>query len=180
VESSAGNLTLRALGASSDAALSAGRDVLLSDARFASLPLSDASAGATGGSAFVSRLSSPPSLIAAINRAAGLGGKDFRFGRKFHAGGVVTAGNNVPGGSFFDFTTQPGEDASVFFDGTTPANQNVFVAFNGRRLATGNAGTPNDVRLGTTPANGDLIFAFTVRNDDFIEAFAHVSSTGTA
>ena len=110
VRALAGTLTLAADGATSDIALDADRDILLTDVRFTAVPFSDAS---PDGSAWDASLSSPPSIVAAINRAAQTSVPN-RYGRKVHSGGAINSGTNVPGASFFDFTTQSGEPTIVF------------------------------------------------------------------
>ena len=93
---------------------------------------------------------------------------DLTVGIREHTGGAVSPGNNVPGGGFFDFTA-PG---AVFFDESTPSTRNVFVFMNGVLLRSGDAVTPNDVRLGTDPSQGDMIFTFPVKNGDVFLAMS--------
>lgn len=183
VKAQAGSLTLQAQGGGNNIALTSAGDITFNDSRFGAFPLSDATTGPTGGAAWTTDLGSPPSLVSAINRAAGIGGKAFRYGSTTHSGGTIAAGTNVPGGNFFDFAGLANEiDTFTFYDSVNAnaSAQNVFVAVNGRRLMSGNSGTPNDVRLGITPANGDLVFTFPIRDGDFIEAWAQIRLSGTA
>lgn len=153
VEATGGTLTLDG----------AGGELAFADSRVVSaIPLS--SAGAAG---FSGVLAGQPSLLAAVNKAATVGGVDLRVGLREHTGTPVPAGNNVAGGGFYDFTV-PG---LVFFDETTvPSTRNTFVFVNGVLERNGEAATPHDVRLGTNPAVGDLIFSHPILPGDVIVA----------
>lgn len=153
VEATGGSLTLDG----------SGGELALADSRVLSpIPLSS-----PGNASFLGPLAGQPSLLAAVNKAATVGGVDLRVGIREHTGGTVPAGNNVAGGGFFDFTT-PG---LVFFDETNvPSTRNTFVFVNGVLERNGDAVTPHDVRLGTTPASGDLIFSHPIRAGDVIVA----------
>lgn len=153
VEASGGSLTLDG----------AGGELALADSRVVSpIPLSS-----PGNAAFLGPLAGQPSLLAALNKAATVGGVDLRVGIREHTGAPVPAGHNVAGGGFFDFTT-PG---LVFFDETNvPSTRNTFLFVNGVLERNGDAVTPHDVRLGTNPAAGDLIFTHPILPGDVIVA----------
>ena len=151
IEATGGSLTLDG----------AGGELALADSRVVS-PIVFSSAG---NAAFLGPLAGQPSLLAAINKAGTVGGVDLRVGIREHTGGTVPAGNNVAGAGFFDFSAA----GIVFFDETTvPSTRNTFVFVNGVLERNGDATTPHDVRLGTTPANGDLIFSHPIRSGDVI------------
>lgn len=151
VEASTGSLTLDG----------AGGELSLGDSRVASpLPLSDPANTALPGGA--------TSILGGIAYAASQGGADLGVGIRENTGGTIPAGGNVPGGGFFDFTA-PG---AVFFDESTPSTRNIFVFMNGVLLRSGDAVTPNDVRPGTNPAQGDMIFTFPVKNGDVFLAMS--------
>jgi hypothetical protein len=115
-------------------------------------PSRDRDDSSPGNAAFLGPLAGQASILAAINKAATVGGVDLRVGLREHTGGTVPAGNNAAGGGFFDFTA-PG---LVFFDETNvPSTRNTFVFVNGVMERNGEAATPHDLRLGTTPASGD-------------------------
>lgn len=151
IEATGGSLTLDG----------AGGELALADSRV----LSPIAFSSPGNAAFLGPLAGQPSILAALNKAATVGGVDLRLGIREHTGGTVPAGNNVPGGGFFDFTP-PG---LVFFDETNvPSTRNTFLFVNGVLERNGDASTPHDVRLGTTPASGDLIFSHPIRSGDVI------------
>ena len=151
VEASAGSLTLDG----------AGGELLFGDSRVASpLPFSDVTNTALPGGT--------TSILGAIALAATKGGADLAVGIHEHSGGTTPGGSNVAGGGFFDFTTAGG----VFFDESTPSTKNIFVFMNGVLLRSGDAITPNDVRLGTDPSQGDLVFTFPVKNGDVFLALS--------
>jgi hypothetical protein len=151
VEASAGSLTLDG----------AGGELNLSDSRVsAPLALSDPSNTALPGGA--------ASILGGIALAATKGGVDLTVGIREHMGAAVPPGSNVPGGGFFDFTAT----GVVFFDESTPSGRNVFVFMNGVLLRSGDALTPNDVRLGTAPSQGDMIFTFPVKSGDVFLAMS--------
>jgi hypothetical protein len=153
IEATGGSLTLDG----------AGGELALADSRVVS-PISFSS---PGNAAFLGPLAGQASILAAINKAATVGGVDLRVGLREHTGGTVPAGNNVAGGGFFDFTL-PG---LVFFDETNvPSTRNTFVFVNGVLERNGEAATPHDLRMGTTPANGDLIFSHPILPGDVIVA----------
>lgn len=143
----------------------AGGELALADSRVLSpIPFSS-----PGNSAFLGPLAGQPSILAALNRAATVGGVDLRVGIREHAGGTVPAGNNVLGSGFFDFAFA----GLIFFDETNvPSTRNTFVFVNGVLERNGDATNPHDVRLGTTPASGDLIFTHPIRSGDVIVAVA--------
>lgn len=151
VEATGGSLTLDG----------AGGELALADSRVLSpIPFSS-----PGNASFSGALAGQPSILAAINRASTVGGVDLRVGTKEHSGGTVPAGNNVSGGGFFDFTAS----GIVFFDETNiPNTRNTFVFVNGVLERNGDSTTPHDVRLGVTPANGDLMFTHPIRSGDVI------------
>jgi hypothetical protein len=153
VEATGGSLTLDG----------SGGELALADSRVLSpIPFSS-----PGNSSFSGPLVGQPSILAAINRAATVGGVDLRVGTKEYSGSTVPAGNNVPGGGFFDFTVS----GIVFFDETNiPNTRNTFVFVNGVLERNGNATTPHDVRLGVSAANGDLMFTHPIRSGDVIVA----------
>ena len=153
VEASGGSLTLDG----------AGGELAFADSRVLS-PISFSSAGSA---AFSGPLAGQPSLLAAINKAATVGGVDLRVGLREHTGGAVAAGNNVAGGGFFDFSYA----GVTFFDETnTPSTRNTFIFVNGVLERNGDATTPHDVRLGTTPSSGDLIFSHPILPGDVVLA----------
>ena len=157
IEASGGSLTLSGTGG----------ELAFADSRVVSaLPLSS-----PGNSSFLGTLAGQPSIIAAINKAAMVGGVRVRLGIREYLGNPVLAGNNLPGGGFFDFTFS----GLAFFDETTiPSTRNVFVFFNGVLERNGNSTTPYDVRQGISPGAGDLIFSHTVRSGDVIVAIGLV------
>jgi hypothetical protein len=153
IEATGGSLTLDG----------AGGELALADSRVVS-PVAFSS---PGDAAFLGPLAGQPSLLAAINKAATVGGVDLRVGLREHTGPTVAPGNNVAGGGFFDFTVA----GIVFFDETNvPSSRNTFVFVNGVLERNGDAVTPHDVRVGTTPANGDLIFSHPILPGDVIVA----------
>ena len=153
IEATGGSLTLDG----------AGGELALADSRVVS-PIVFSSPGNAG---FLGPLAGQPSLLAALNKAATVGGVDLRVGLREHTGGTVPAGTNVAGGGFFDFTAA----GTVFFDETNvPSTRNTFVFVNGVLERNGDATTPHDVRLGTTPANGDLIFSHPILPGDVVVA----------
>ncbi len=153
VEATGGSLTLNG----------AGGELALADSRV----LSPIAFSSPGNAAFLGPLAGQPSLLAALNKAATVGGVDLRVGLREHTGATVAPGNNVAGGGFFDFTAT----GIVFFDETTvPSTRNTFIFVNGVLERNGDAVTPHDVRLGTTPANGDLIFSHPILPGDVIVA----------
>lgn len=77
----------------------------------------------------------------------------------------VAANTNLPGNNFFDFT----KAGLCFFDEKSPSKRNVFVYLNGMLLRSGDNNAANDVRLGTDPKAGDLIFASGIRTGDVIQ-----------
>lgn len=158
VESTGGTLTLDG----------AGGELALADSRVLSaIPFSS-----PGNATFTGVLTGQPSILAAINRAATVGGVDLRVGTKEYSGSTVPAGNNVPGGGFFDFTAA----GAVFFDETNiPNTRNTFVFVNGVLERNGDSTTPHDVRLGVTPADGDLMFTHPIRSGDVIVAVSLVA-----
>lgn len=153
VEATGGSLTLDG----------AGGELGFADSRvLATIPFSSA-----GNAGFSGPLTGQPSLLAALNKAATVGGVDLRVGIREHTGGAVAAGNNVAGGGFFDFTVA----GVVFYDETNvPSTRNTFLFVNGVLERNGDATTPHDVRLGTTPASGDLIFSHPILPGDVIVA----------
>ena len=139
----------------------AGGELALADSRVVS-PIPFSSPGAA---AFLGPLSGQPSLLAALNQAATIGGADLRLGLREHTGAAVPAGANVPGGGFFDFTA-PG---LVFYDETNvPSLRNTLVFVNGVLERNGDAISPHDVRLGNSPADGDLIFSHPILPGDVV------------
>ena len=153
IEASGGSLTLSG----------AGGELAFADSRVVS-PMAFSS---PGNSSFYGMLAGQASLIAAINKAATVGGVRVRLGIREYTGGHVNAGTNVPGGGFFDFTF----NGLVFFDETTvPSTRNVFVFVNGVLERNGNSTTPYDVRLGINPGAGDLIFSSKISSGDVIVA----------
>lgn len=151
VEATGGSLTLDG----------AGGELALADSRVVS-PIVFSSAG---NAAFLGPLAGQPSLLAAVNKAATIGGVDLRVGIREHTSATVPAGNNVGGAGFFDFSAA----GIVFFDETTvPSTRNTFVFVNGVLERNGDVTTPHDVRLGTAPANGDVIFSHPIRSGDVI------------
>jgi hypothetical protein len=153
IEATGGSLTLDG----------SGGELALADSRVLSpIPFSS-----PGNASFLGPLAGQPSILAALNKAATVGGVDLRVGIREHTAATVPAGNNVAGGGFFDFTV-PG---IVFFDEmNVPSTRNTFLFVNGVLERNGDAATPHDVRLGTTPANGDLIFTHPIRAGDVIVA----------
>jgi hypothetical protein len=158
VESTGGTLTLDG----------AGGELALADSRVLSaIPFSS-----PGNATFTGALVGQPSILAAINRAATVGGVDLRVGTKEYSGSTVPAGNNVPGGGFFDFTAA----GAVFFDEINiPNTRNTFVFVNGVLERNGDSTTPHDVRLGVAPASGDLMFTHPIRSGDVIVAVSLVA-----
>lgn len=153
IEATGGSLTLDG----------AGGELALADSRVIS-PIAFSS---PGNAAFFGPLTGQPSLLAAINKAATVGGVDLRVGLREHAGGAVPPGSNVAGGGFFDFTAT----GLVFFDETNvPSTRNTFLFVNGVLERSGDASMPHDVRPGTTPANGDLIFSHPILSGDVVVA----------
>lgn len=153
IESTGGSLTLDG----------AGGELALADSRVVS-PIAFSSAG---NAAFLGPLAGQPSLLAAINKAATIGGVDLRVGLREHSGATVPPGNNVAGGGFFDFTAA----GIFFFDETNvPSTRNTFLFVNGVLERNGEPATPHDVRLGTSPASGDLIFSHPILPGDVIVA----------
>ena len=155
IEATGGSLTLDG----------AGGELALADSRVVSpIPFSS-----PGNASFLGPLVGQPSVIAAINLAAMTGGMDVRVGLREHTAGAVSPGNNVAGAGFFDFATA----GLVFFDETNvPSTRNTFVFVNGVLERNGDAVTPHDVRLGTTPSSGDLIFSHPILPGDVIVAVA--------
>jgi hypothetical protein len=145
----------------------AGGELALADSRVVSpIPLSS-----PGAAAFLGPLAGQPSLLAALNQAATIGGVDLRLGLREHTGAAIPAGSNVPGGGFFDFTA-PG---LVFFDETNvPSLRNVLVFVNGVLERNGDGTSPHDVRLGNSPADGDLIFSHPILPGDVVVAMGLV------
>ena len=140
-----------------------GGELAFADSRIASpIPFSS-----PGNAAFQGPLAGEPSLLAAINQAALLGGVDLRVGQREHSGAAIPANSNIPGGGFFDFTV-PG---LVFFDETNvPSQRNTLVFVNGVLERNGDGATPHDVRLGTSPSAGDLIFSHPILPGDVVVA----------
>lgn len=158
IDRTAGDLILKTI-TSGDVRLESVDDVIFKTVRQTTdLPLDDATAGP------ISALPGGPhaSIAAAIKHAIETG-SSFVLGVYVHSGGVVLAGTNVPG------VTSPVDYTSPHsFDMNTPANVDTFIIFNGRVLYGGNASVNNDVYPGTTPASGDLKFAFNTKNNDVI------------
>jgi hypothetical protein len=153
IEATGGSLTLDG----------AGGELAFADSRV----LSPISFSSPGNAAFLGPLVGELSLLAALNKAATVGGVDLRVGLREHTGATVAPGNNVAGGGFFDFTAA----GIVFFDETNvPSMRNTFVFVNGVLERNGDAATPHDVRLGTTPATGDLIFSHPILPGDVVVA----------
>lgn len=153
VEATGGSLTLDG----------AGGELTFADSR----ALSPITFSSPGSAAFSGPLAGQPSLLAAINKAATVGGVDLRVGLREHSGATVPPGNNVPGGGFFDFTVS----GVVFFDETNvPSTRNTFLFVNGVLERNGDPTTPHDARLGTSPASGDLIFSHPILPGDVILA----------
>jgi len=153
VEASGGSLTLDG----------AGGELAFADSRVLS-PISFSSAG---NAAFSGPLAGQSSLLAAINKAATIGGVDLRVGLREHSGPTVAPGSNVGGGGFFDFSYA----GVVFFDeSNVPSTRNTFLFVNGVLERNGDPTTPHDVRLGTNPAAGDLIFSHPIVPGDVIVA----------
>jgi hypothetical protein len=158
VEATGGTLTLDG----------AGGELAFADSRVVSaIPFSSA-----GNAAFLGELAGSASLLAAINKAATVGGVDLRLGLREHTGVAVPPGTNVPGGGFFDFTVPK----LIFFDETNvPSTRSVFLFVNGVLERNGNATTPHDVRLGTNPAAGDLIFSHPIIAGDVVVAVSLIA-----
>lgn len=157
----AGSLTLESAGGSLTLT-GTGGELALADSRVVSaIPLSS-----PGNASFLGSLAGQPSLLAAINKAATLGGVKLKLGVREYSGSAIPAGNNVPGGGFFDFTT-PG---LMFFDESIPSTRNVFLFLNGVLERNGNSSTPFDVRPGINPGSGDLIFSHIIRAGDVLVA----------
>jgi len=141
----------------------AGGELAFGDSRVVSpIPFSS-----PGSAAFLGPLAGQPSILAALNQAATIGGVDLRLGLREHTGAAVPAGSNVAGGGFFDFTVA----GLVFYDETNvPSLRNTLVFVNGVLERNGDALAPHDVRLGNSPADGDLIFGHPILPGDVVVA----------
>jgi hypothetical protein len=153
-----GDLTLKTI-TSGDVSLESVADIDFATVRETGIALDDATAGAISG-LFGQTFAS---ISAAIKYAGENGGVDLSLGVYVHSGGSIAAGTNVPA------VTSPVDYTSPHsFDMNTPAGVDTFIFFNGRLLYGGNGTTNNDVYPGTTPASGDLKFAFKIRNNDVV------------
>lgn len=146
VDRTGADLEIRTL-TSGNLGLTSAGELNLSDSRKSNVPLTDAV-----DTDWAAALESPASLVAAINKAATLGGVDLTFAVKVLASDYAQD-ENVPGGSWIDLSGRS-------IDANTPTGVDTFIFLNGRLLYGGNGTTNNDVYAGTTPADGDLKFDF--------------------